>query len=181
MKKVYLSFPISHFDIEERRRFAEKRENLLSKVYGYEVVNPLKNGLDASAHWREHMKRDLKLLLECDTICLCECYRESLGCHLEYKTAKMAGIDIISIDDNGVHVYEDVEVNSQRWLNLDNLNNELWCDIEGYEGYYQVSNYGRVKSMSRVIERKSCKQTINERILVQTKTDTGYYCISLKK
>lgn len=24
---------------------------------------------------------------------------------------------------------------------------ELWKDIEGYEGYYQISNYGRVKNV----------------------------------
>ena len=27
---------------------------------------------------------------------------------------------------------------------------EIWKDIEGYEGYYQISNYGRVKSKERV-------------------------------
>lgn len=26
---------------------------------------------------------------------------------------------------------------------------EIWKDIEGYEGLYQVSNYGRVKSLGR--------------------------------
>lgn len=29
---------------------------------------------------------------------------------------------------------------------------EIWKDIEGYEGIYQVSNEGRVKSLARVIE-----------------------------
>jgi hypothetical protein len=33
---------------------------------------------------------------------------------------------------------------------MDNL--EIWKDINGYEGYYQVSNIGRVKSLARVIE-----------------------------
>lgn len=42
--------------------------------------------------------------------------------------------------------FEDVEVNSKRWLSLGNLLNEEWRDIKGYEGSYQVSNYGRVKS-----------------------------------
>ena len=27
--------------------------------------------------------------------------------------------------------------------------NEVWVDIEGYEGYYQISNMGRVKSLPR--------------------------------
>lgn len=31
---------------------------------------------------------------------------------------------------------------------------EIWKDIEGYEGLYQVSNLGRVKSLSRLIERE---------------------------
>lgn len=29
---------------------------------------------------------------------------------------------------------------------------EVWKDIKGYEGYYQVSDLGRVKSLARVKE-----------------------------
>lgn len=32
---------------------------------------------------------------------------------------------------------------------------EVWKDIPGYEGRYQVSNLGRVKSLPRVVERKN--------------------------
>ena len=32
------------------------------------------------------------------------------------------------------------------WLSLDNLPHEQWRDVVGYEGLYQVSNWGRVKS-----------------------------------
>ena len=32
---------------------------------------------------------------------------------------------------------------------------EIWKDISGYEGYYQVSNLGNVKSMERIVERKN--------------------------
>ncbi len=43
---------------------------------------------------------------------------------------------------------------------------EIWKDIKGYEGYYQISNIGRVKSLSHSILRKNnCKQTFKERIL----------------
>jgi hypothetical protein len=31
-----------------------------------------------------------------------------------------------------------------------NLENEEWRTVVGYEGYYEVSNYGRVKSLSRI-------------------------------
>ena len=29
---------------------------------------------------------------------------------------------------------------------------EIWKDIKDYEGLYQISNYGRVKSLFRIID-----------------------------
>lgn len=40
-----------------------------------------------------------------------------------------------------------IEVNSVRWLDKKELPQEIWKDIKKYEGYYQISNYGRVKSL----------------------------------
>ena len=43
---------------------------------------------------------------------------------------------------------------------------EIWKDIKGYEGRYQVSNLGNIKSLKRVIVNSlGRKHTINERIL----------------
>lgn len=43
---------------------------------------------------------------------------------------------------------------------------EVWKDIEGYEGYYQVSNLGRVKIVEReVLRRNGTSMTVNEKIL----------------
>lgn len=36
--------------------------------------------------------------------------------------------------------------------------NEIWKDILGYEGKYQVSNMGRVKSLDRSVIDKNCKR-----------------------
>ena len=33
--------------------------------------------------------------------------------------------------------------------------NEIWKDIEGYEGYYQVSNTGKVKRLKTLIKCKN--------------------------
>ena len=30
---------------------------------------------------------------------------------------------------------------------------EIWCDVNGYEGLYQVSNYGNVLSLSRKVKQ----------------------------
>lgn len=52
---------------------------------------------------------------------------------------------------------------------------ELWKDIPGYEGFYQASTLGRVKSVERVIIRSNgCAQTVRERVLRPGTLDTGH-------
>lgn len=51
---------------------------------------------------------------------------------------------------------------------------EIWKDIEGYEGMYQVSNLGRVKSLARY-KRKT------DRIISGSPNTTGYLCVQLRK
>ncbi|MEN2467898.1 NUMOD4 domain-containing protein [Ornithinibacillus sp. JPR2-1] len=34
------------------------------------------------------------------------------------------------------------------------MEDEVWKDIEGYEGYYQVSNLGRIRSLDRTVKQK---------------------------
>ena len=52
--------------------------------------------------------------------------------------------------------YEELlEINSPRWLSLEDFPEEEWRDIKGYEGLYMVSNYGRIKSLDRWV---SCKR-----------------------
>lgn len=58
---------------------------------------------------------------------------------------------------------------------------EIWKDIEGYEGYYQVSNLGRVKSLAKTIKRGSNHLTIQERILKQINNGNNYVRICLCK
>lgn len=61
---------------------------------------------------------------------------------------------------------------------------EQWKDIDGFEGVYQVSNYGRVKSLDRIVEhvgKKSMmwKQFKKGRIIKPVKDDKGYLMIRL--
>ena len=43
---------------------------------------------------------------------------------------------------------------------------EIWKDIEDYEGLYQVSNLGKVKSLPKLVNRKNnSKYLTNEKIL----------------
>ena len=46
------------------------------------------------------------------------------------------------------------------------MKNEVWKDIKGYEGLYQVSSFGRVRSLDRTVQCKDGKERhFNGRIL----------------
>lgn len=62
-------------------------------------------------------------------------------------------------------------------------NKECWRDIKGYEGLYQVSNFGRVKSLSRYIGHRYAnkKRLIPEKIMTNCNNGKGYECVYLVK
>lgn len=65
------------------------------------------------------------------------------------------------------------------------INNEVWRPVVGYEGLYEVSNYGRVKRLERVIYKSNIKgttypATYNEKILSPVKHKLGYLYVNLR-
>ena len=63
---------------------------------------------------------------------------------------------------------------------------EEWKDIKGYEGYYQISNYGNGRSVDRVVERlsrwgKIVKVHYKGIELVKNKVGAGYLRFDLCK
>lgn len=57
---------------------------------------------------------------------------------------------------------------------------EIWKDIPGYEGKYQVSNMGRVKSLSRKVRcTHGAYRTLAERILRPGKRADGHTSVVL--
>ncbi len=59
---------------------------------------------------------------------------------------------------------------------------EVWKDIVDYEGSYQVSNLGRIKSLYRKVRHKNNSlRTLKERILKPGKTTKGYMQVMLHK
>lgn len=58
--------------------------------------------------------------------------------------------------------------------------NEIWKDIPGYEGLYQVSDKGRVKSLERPVTCfGKCVRLQPERILKPINSGSGYYVVVL--
>lgn len=59
---------------------------------------------------------------------------------------------------------------------------EIWKPVKNYEGYYEISNLGRVKSVERIIK---CKSRNNfkqkEKILATRPNNRGYIMVGLHK
>lgn len=67
------------------------------------------------------------------------------------------------------------------------MEREIWKDIKGYEGLYQVSNLGRIKSLESTVfsgnrfNKKKTKRNKKEKILKLRFDKDGYYRIGLCK
>ena len=67
------------------------------------------------------------------------------------------------------------------------MNKEVWKDIPGFEGYYQVSTEGRVKRLSRKIKgvsrfkHEQYLKQLSERILKPQQDSVGYVHYRLRR
>ena len=50
--------------------------------------------------------------------------------------------------------------------------NEVWKDIPNYEGYYQVSSLGRVKSLDRIITYSNGKEVYTKGKIIKQSKDS---------
>lgn len=82
--KVYISGPITNNpNYKEDFAAAEK----LLKKHGFKVVNPASLGEKDGWTWEDYMKKDIKLLVDCDAIYLMDGWSKSKGARLEAKLA----------------------------------------------------------------------------------------------
>lgn len=58
---------------------------------------------------------------------------------------------------------------------------EIWKDIPGYEGLYQVSDCGQIKSCERIAWNGHANHVLKERILKSSLDKYGYHIVSLYK
>ena len=57
------------------------------------------------------------------------------------------------------------------------MEQEIWKDIPNYEGLYQVSNFGNVKSLARFVKHGEREMFVKERILKTRKNKNGYLSV----
>lgn len=58
---------------------------------------------------------------------------------------------------------------------------EIWKPVPDYEGLYEVSSYGQVKSLERYVARKHSTRHVKERVLKQDSSHKGYRTVVLSK
>lgn len=58
---------------------------------------------------------------------------------------------------------------------------EIWRDIEGYYGYYQVSNFGNVRSLDRYLVFNGTISLRKGKVLTQHTEKKGYKVVTLSK
>ena len=101
--KVYISGKISGLSEKEYKNNFNSAELYLTGL-GYDVVNPVSEVTIPNGTWKDYMRRDLKLLLDCDYIYLLDNWTESTGAKVEYSLARDIGIEWLRLDENGVVV-----------------------------------------------------------------------------
>jgi len=111
--KIYIATPInarSERTFAEKQRAARQRCKLLKSIIAddYDKDTEIVSFLDAvptTAGMQEHevseseaLGRCISLLLTCDAIYLDHAWQSSKGCNLEYRAAKIYGLDILEHD-----------------------------------------------------------------------------------
>lgn len=59
--------------------------------------------------------------------------------------------------------------------------NEIWKDVTGWEGYYQVSNLGNVRSRDRWVENRGTSRFLAGKLMVPVKSTDGYLMVKFTR
>lgn len=90
---IYVSGGISGRPPQEyNAHFASAATRL--EAQGYEVINPLYNGLPEDASWHQHMRADIRLLTYCQEIYMLAGWERSTGASAEHALAIALGMAV---------------------------------------------------------------------------------------
>jgi len=92
--KIYISGRITGLDYTYVVKKFNDAKDLLESL-GFEVINPLNNGLGQSHTWRQHIVRDVEMLLPCEAIYMLDNWMDSVGAGIEYDISMRTGKDIL--------------------------------------------------------------------------------------
>ncbi len=94
--KIYISIPISGHDLAAQKAKAEEIADKLRKL-GHEPVNPFdtpppSGNLSEEEEYAYYIGEDMKKLLTCNVVFLCDGWNRSKGCRLEVQAALLYGM-----------------------------------------------------------------------------------------
>ena len=103
--KIYISLPITGYDLNERKQYAESVKNRLQQIYpDGEIITPFDVCADTSLPYEELIGKDIAALFTCDMVYVCNRSNHSKGCRLERYAALIYGIIIARKGDFGIKV-----------------------------------------------------------------------------
>ena len=92
--KIYISGQITGLPIDEAREIFKRAEIELTKL-GFTPINPMNNGLAVESDCTDHMRADIKMLMDCQAIYLLPNYKQSKGAMLELYVARQLKFKVI--------------------------------------------------------------------------------------
>lgn len=86
--KVYISGAITN-NPDNKTDFAKAAAAI--EAVGWEPVNPAETEIEGGA-WLDYMRRDIKLLVDCDAVYMLDGWPESEGARVEHTLARDLGL-----------------------------------------------------------------------------------------
>lgn len=86
MKRIYISIPVTGYDLPKVREHADFIKMALSRK-GYVPVNPLDIYPCEDPTYNDYIVADIKAMLGCDGVYFCQGWERSCGCNIEHDIA----------------------------------------------------------------------------------------------
>jgi len=90
--RIYISGPISGMPDLNQPAFLVASLSLLDR--GHRALNPFQNGLPGSSPWSDHMRADIRMLMDSDAVAMLPGWENSRGAKIERQLALDVGIPV---------------------------------------------------------------------------------------
>ena len=92
---VYLSGPMTGYEELNFPAFNAAAHAL--RLIGYTVVNPTEFGEEPGKNWEDYMRKDIKALMDCETIVMLPEWPDSRGAVIERDLAMKLSMPVMSL------------------------------------------------------------------------------------
>lgn len=113
-----------------------------------------------------NVKLNIKIMLENDNKIKIDCINQRIDNMARHFLELKNEIDVLKKENTELKFQLGFSKKQEPIIENDTIDTEQWYDIVGWEGYYQISNLGNVKSMNReFINRSGGRSVIAEKRL----------------